>query len=109
MSYVLIQRAALVAIFVLVFIPPSTNKLFKYFIKTYLENKNKNQIPAAIPKKVLDKSFKTTNLILYFENMYMKSFYYCQQYEDYFETTRVKNYKRVVFVVLFLWNKINFC
>lgn len=68
--------------------------------------KVKNQTPSLLPantkKKTLDRIFKVKNPNLYYENLHMKCYYFCQQYENYFKTANIKCHKRVFFAILFL-------
>lgn len=53
-------------------------------------------------KKASNRRFKAENFQLYFRNLYMKCFYFCQQYKDHFETAKEKGYKPIFFAILFL-------
>ena len=88
--------------------PSSNSKLFKQFIKAYL----RAQIKLASLKaqeKALNRPVKAKNPNLYYENLYIKCYYFCCQCKDYFEMAKGKGYKRVLFAALFLRKRIYFC
>lgn len=57
---------------------------------------------ADFRDKALDKTLKAKNPNLYYGNLNIECYYFCQQYKDRFETIRAKKYKRISFVALFL-------
>ena len=57
-----------------------------------------------------DKLLKAKNPDLYYENLYIKCYYFiCQQYKDYFEIAGAKGHKRVPFAAFSLKDRIFFC
>ncbi len=66
--------------------------------------------PPVEPKeKALDRSLNAENPNLYYGNLHMKFYYFCQQSKDHFATTQGKDRKRVFFAVSFFKDKIFFC
>ena len=55
---------------------------------------------------VSDRPLKARNPDLYYGNLYMKSYYFCQQYEDHFETAGAKDHKSIPFAATFLKDRI---
>ena len=47
-----------------------------------------------------NRAFKARNLDFYYENSHMECYYFCQQYEDYFDTAGATGHKRVPFAAL---------
>ena len=82
---------------------------FQFFIKTFIEMA-KNQAPPlvsiAAKKKTSNRPLKARNSNLYYGNLYIECYYFCQQCKDYFEIAGGKNYRRVLFIVFFLNEKI---
>lgn len=90
---------------------PSIEELFRQFIQAYIEKIRDQILPPAFiegREKTLNRLLKVRNPKLYFGNFYIKYYYFCQQYKDYFKTAGAKGYKRVFFIASFLHNKINF-
>lgn len=85
---------------------PFTKKLFEQFIQTCIE-KVSNQTLILLAKKTLDRSLKARNPELYFKNSYIKCYYFCRQFEDYFKTVKAKGHKYIFFIVLLLQDRIN--
>lgn len=83
----------------------SNNKLFKQFMKAYLNNQNHVQssaqlsalISAAFCKQFLNNRF----FDFYYENSHLDCYRFCQQYKDHFETTGANEPKRILFAILF--------
>ena len=86
----------------------SSSQLFKQFIKAYLGAQTQLASSKAW-EKALNKLFKARNPNLYYENLYIKCYYFCCQCKNHFEIASAKGQKRVSFGVLFLWKRINFC
>lgn len=64
---------------------------------------------ATAKKEAFDRPLKARNPNLYYENLYIKCYYFCQQCEDYFETVEVKGHRHIPFATSFLKEKILFC
>lgn len=75
--------------------------------------KIRNQVltPAQMEarEETSDRLLKTRNPELYFGNLYIECYYFCQQCEDHFEIAGAKSHKRNFFATLFLRNGISFC
>ena len=56
-----------------------------------------------------DGPFKARNPDFYYENLHIECYYFCQQCQNYFETSAAKSHKRVPFTSYFLKNRIFFC
>lgn len=86
------------------------NKLFKQFMKAYLEAQIWFLAPALVPvffpveEKPWKQPFKTYFPKLYFGNLYMEYYNFCQQYDNYFETSRTIGFNKVSLAMLFLTN-----
>ena len=80
--------------------PSSDSKLFKQFIKAYLEA----QVPGQtkVDQEPCQQPFKAQFPNLYYGNLHMDCYQFCQQSEDYFETARTKELNRILFAALFL-------
>ena len=85
------------------FAPPSIDELFKRFMKAYFES---NQEPRQPPKK-RKQSLKAKVLDVYYGKLQIDCYYFCQQYEDHFETSRVTETNRTLFAVFFLCENIS--
>ena len=78
----------------------SHNELFKQFMKAYLENQVTGQTEIDIePRKQL---FKARFPNLYYGNLHMDCYQFCQQCKDHFETAGAKRPNRILFAALFL-------
>lgn len=84
---------------------PLTLVDFQFFMKTIIKMA-KNQVSLVVSaiarKKTFNKLLKTRNLDLYYGNLPIEYYYFCQQCKDYFETTEVKSHRRVAFIASFL-------
>lgn len=81
-------------------------KFFNKFMKMYID---KVQIPTAAPTKARDnanKLFKSQNLNLYYNNLYIECYYFCWQYKNHFEIVGILDSKHVPFTVKFQKNYI---
>lgn len=80
-------------------------------MKIFIEM-TKNQMPlpifAAAGEKALDKSLKARNPNLYYRNLHIECYYFCQQYENHFKIAGPKRYMCVFFVAIFLKDRIFF-
>ena len=80
--------------------PSSDNKLFKQFIKAYLEGHVLGQIEVdSEPCKQLTKARFAD---FYYGNLHMNCYRFCQQCKNHFETAGVKETNRILFAALFL-------
>ena len=85
--------------------PSSDNKLFKQFIKAYLEGQVPGQIEIdSEPHKQL---LKARFPDLYYGNSHMDCYWFCYQYKDHFETALAKEPKGIPFAALFLLGLVN--
>ena len=76
------------------------NKLFKQFKKAYLEAQITGQTKINLkPRKQLPEAWF---LDLYYGNLHMECYWFCQQCKDFFETTEAKRPNRILFAALFL-------
>ncbi len=57
---------------------------------------------------VLDKPLTIKNPDLYYGNLHIECYYFCQQCKDHFETAGVKSHKRIPFAASFLKARIFF-
>ena len=80
--------------------PSLDNKLFKQFIKAYLEAQMPSQI--EIDPEPCKQSLKARFPDLYYGNLHMDCYQFCQQCEDHFETARAKGLNKISFAALFL-------
>ena len=78
----------------------SDNKLFKQFMKVYLEA----QVPGQIEmdSKPRKKTLRARFPNLYYSNVHMNCYQFCQQCKDPFEIVGAKKLNRILFVALFL-------
>ena len=83
-----------------VFAPSLDKKLFKQFIKAYLETQVLGQ--TEVDPEPHKKPFKARFPGLYYDNLHIGCYQFCQQCEDHFETTRAKKYNKIVIAALFL-------
>ena len=77
---------------------PSINKLFKQFMKAYLEtNQRPNQPPAECKRPL-----KSKVPDVYYGKLHMDCYHFCQQYKDYFETSWATRTNSIFFAAFFL-------
>lgn len=88
--------------------PALTNVLFKQLIKTCIRQTQNKDYPAS-PRDNTDKCLKPKNPDLYYVNLYIKYYYFCQQCENHFEIVGLLGHKHILFVVGFLKNCILNC
>ena len=84
----------------LVVAPSLDNKLFKQFMKTYLEAQVSSQI--EVDPEPCKQPFKAQFLDLYYGSLHMDCYRFCQQCKDHFKTARAKTPNRIPFAALFL-------
>ena len=70
--------------------PNPDNKLFKHFMKTYLEARTPTQIAAKIDAEPCERPLKPWGPDLYYGDLHINCYRFCQQCEDHFDTARVK-------------------
>lgn len=63
----------------------------------------------AAREKGFDRLLKAGNLDLYYENIYIKYYYFYQKCKNFFKIVQAKSYIYVFFVALYLKAKIFFC
>ena len=83
--------------------PPSTNELFKRFMKAYLES---NQGPSQPPEEC-KQPFKAKLSDVYYSKSHMDCYHFCQQCEDYFEPSRTIKTNQTLFAAFFLYKNIS--
>ncbi len=87
---------------------PALNDRFQEFMRTCIE-KVRDQAPAAPATEVrddTDRPLKPRNPNLYYGNLHIECYYFCQQCKDHFEIAGSLGHKRVPFVVGFLKDRI---
>ena len=83
--------------------PPSTDELFKRFMKAYLES---NQGPSQLPEE-RERPLKAKVPDVYYGKLHMDCYHFCQQCEDHFETSWVTGTNQTSFVASFLYENIS--
>ena len=83
--------------------PPSSNKLFKQFMRIYLEL---DQGPGQ-PSAEREQSFKAKVPEVYYGKLHMNWYHFCQQCKDHFETTGTNGTYRTPFATFFLCKNIS--
>ena len=83
-------------------VPSLDNELFKQFMKAYLEAQVPARIAPEIDKEPRKQLFKAWFPNLYYDNLHMDCYQFCQQCKDYFETAGAKRPNRILFAALFL-------
>ncbi len=86
------------------------NDFFQEFMRTFMKKTQvltASVVPAALAPDVEDKdntdrSLKPRNLNLYYGNLYMECYYFCQQCKDYFEVAELLGHKCMPFAAGFL-------
>ncbi len=84
-----------------------TNDFFSGFMWTYIKKVRDQALaalaaPAAEARDNTDRPLKPRNPDLYYGNLHMECYYFCQQCEDHFEVARSLGHKRVLFTAGFL-------
>lgn len=64
--------------------------------------------PCKPWKDALNWAIKSRNPNLYYENLYMEYYHFCQQRKDYFEITSAKGHKRTALAVSVIKDRIFF-
>ena len=82
----------------------SNNKLFKQFMKAYLES----QVPGQtkLDPEPCKQPFKAWFPDLYYGNLYMDCDQFCQQFENHFITAKAKEPNRIPFAALFMYGSV---
>ena len=80
--------------------PSLDNELFKQFIKAYLEA----QVPGQteVDPKPCKQPLKAQFPDLYYSNLHINCYQFCQQCKDHFETAGAKWLNKILFAALFL-------
>ncbi len=93
--------------------PTPNIDLFQEFMRTYIEKVRAQapMVPAAPAPDVkarddTDRPLKSWNSNLYYGNLRMECYYFCQQCKDYFEVAGSLGHKHVPFPVRFLQDRI---
>lgn len=90
-----------------------TKDLFRKLMQVYIEDCHQLVLaPAPLAKSqkdALNKSFKARNPDIYYDNLHIECYYFCQQCKENFEIAGAKNHKRVFFASTFLKNRILNC
>lgn len=76
-----------------------TDMLLGKFIQTYIEWAQDYLIGA---RNDSDKSLKSVNSNLYYDDLYIECYYFCQQCKDHFRIAESLDYKYVPFAIGFL-------
>ena len=76
------------------------NELFKHSIKAYLEAQVTSW--TKVDPKPRKQPLKARFPDLYYDNLHMDCYQFCQQCEDYFETAGAKKPNKIPFALLFL-------
>ncbi len=76
-------------------------------MQTFIESAQVFATPAALEPDVearnnTDRPPKPRNLDLYYGNLHIECYYFCQQCDDHFEIARSLSHKRLLFAVRFL-------
>ena len=83
--------------------PPSSNELFKNFMRVYLES---NQGPRE-PLAERERSFKAKVPEVYYDKSHMDCYHFCQRCKDHFETAGITRTNRTPFAASFLRGNIS--
>ena len=83
------------------------NELFKQFIKHYLEAQVQAQIALEIDPKPCKQPLKARFSNLYYGNLHIDCYQFCQQWKLHFETIRAKGPNRILFATLFLRGSVS--
>ena len=74
------------------------NNLFQEFMRTFIK-----RVPAPAASATLveardnsNRLFKPWNPNLYYNNLHMDCYYFCQQYKDHFKKAKAQKYKRIL-------------
>ena len=86
-------------------IPNPDNKLFKQFMKAYLEAQTPALTAAKMDAKPCERPLKAWLPDLYYEDLYIKCYRFCQKCKDHFDTARAKGSNRIPFAISFLRKK----
>ena len=73
-------------------------------LELFVKGQEHGQANSASRKR----AFKARNFDLYYRNLHMECYYFCQQCEDHFDTAGATGYQYVPFAALFLRDRINF-
>ena len=92
-------------------VTPPNNDFFQKFMQTFME---RAQAPAALTALSLaaeardntDRPLKPQNPNLYYSNLLMECYYFCQQCKDHFEVAGSLGHKRISFGAEFLKDRI---
>ncbi len=89
---------------------PAPNNLFQEFMQTCIERVRDQASATPAPdieaRDNTDRPLKPRNPDLYYDNLHMECYYFCQQCENYFEVARSLGHKRVLFASGFLKDRI---
>ena len=80
----------------------SDNELFKQFMKAYLQAQMPAQIAPETDSEPCKQLLKARFPDLYYGNLHMDCYQFCQQCKDHFETFGAKRSNRIAFAALFL-------
>ena len=78
----------------------------KLTLKLFVKGQEHGQLQAS--SALRNCPLKAQNPDFYYRSLHMEYYYFCQQYEDHFDTAKAIGHKRVLFSTLFLRNRINF-
>ena len=83
--------------------PPSSNELFRQFMKAYLESNQGLRQPLAERKQ----SLKVKVLEVYYGKLHMDCYHFCQQCKDHFENAEATGNNQTPFAAFFLHGNIS--
>ena len=86
-------------------VPNSDNELFKQFMKAYLEAQTPAQTGAEMDAEPCERPLKVRLLDLYYGDLHIECYWFCQQCKDHFDTARAKRMNQIPFAALFLCKK----
>ena len=85
--------------------PPSSNELFRQFMRAYLELNQGPRQPLAECKR----SLKAKVSEVYYGKSHIDCYHFCQQCKDHFETAGATGTNRTLFAAFFLRKSISVC
>ena len=84
---------------------PTSDELFRQFMRAYLKSNQGPRPPLAERKRFLKAKIPE----VYYGKSHMDCYYFCQQCEDYFKTAGATGTNRTLFAASFLHGNISVC